>query len=204
MSHQGAQEIKMEIPHPEPPESHEAGNGNAASENEQILQPQKDDINYTGLLKLIFKPGETVLSPEFMNDHDIQPGNQVAIMDGKDFDARKFGYTKMVADSDQFIFYFVKKSYNLKKQYKIFECCYKNEKGERACTKVIHGITKFFCHLMTHTKQKPHRCTYANCSASFCQIGNLRKHLETHEGIKNFECEHCHRLYSKKYNLKMH
>ena len=139
-----------------------------------------------------------------MNDHDIQPGNQVAILDGKDFDARKFGYNKTIASNNQFVFYFVKKSFNLKKQYRIFECCFKNEQGERCCNKVIHGIAKFYCHLMTHTKEKPHRCTYHACEASFCQIGNLRKHLETHEGIKKFQCDRCHRHYSKKYNLKMH
>ena len=50
-----------------------------------------------------------------MTTHNIEPGNQVAILEGKDFDARKFGHNKMVASSDQFIFYFVKKSQNLKK-----------------------------------------------------------------------------------------
>ena len=50
-----------------------------------------------------------------MTEHDIQPGNQVAILQGKHFDASKFGYNKMVPCSDQFIFYFVKKSINLKK-----------------------------------------------------------------------------------------
>jgi len=50
----------------------------------------------------------------------------VAILDGKDFDARKFGYTNFVAESNQFKFYYVKKGHNLKKQYKIFECQYKD------------------------------------------------------------------------------
>jgi hypothetical protein len=50
-----------------------------------------------------------------MEAHDIQHGNQVAILPGRDFDARKFGYNKIIAESDQFTFYFVKKSQNLKK-----------------------------------------------------------------------------------------
>jgi len=50
-----------------------------------------------------------LLSQDFMNSHDIQVDNQVAILEGKDFDPRKFGYRKLVANSDQFMFYFVKK-----------------------------------------------------------------------------------------------
>ena len=108
------------------------------------------------MLSLHFKPSQELLSEEFMETHNIQVDNQVAILDGKDFDARRFGYNKIIADSDQFTFYYVKKSSNLKQQYKIFGCRYQDEMGGEPCDKVIHGITKFYSHLMTHTKEKPH------------------------------------------------
>ena len=62
------------------------------------------------MMSLNFNLSQDVLSDDFMDAHDIQHDNQVAILDGKDFDARKFGYNKIVADSDQFTFYYVKKS----------------------------------------------------------------------------------------------
>ena len=139
-----------------------------------------------------------------MNAHDIQVNNQVAIVEGKDFDARSFGYRKRIANCDKFTLYYVRKSQNLKQQHKIFKCHYKDEDKNEPCDKVIHGITKFYCHMMSHTKEKPFRCTFDNCNTSFCQMGNLRMHIQSHDGVKKYSCKKCGRFYSKKHNLNMH
>ena len=51
-------------------------------------------------MSLDFHPSQELLSKEFMEAHDIQQDNQVAILDGKDFDARKFGYSNVIPGSD--------------------------------------------------------------------------------------------------------
>ena len=65
-----------------------------------VPQHRTVEYNYKGVLSLQFQPSQEVLTKEFMDEHDIQIDNQVAILDGKDFDARKFGYNKIIADSD--------------------------------------------------------------------------------------------------------
>lgn len=113
-----------------------------------------------------------------------------------------FGYSDHVPNSTNYVFYFIKKEDNLKKQYRLFEC-HHEEDGE-CCNKVIQGMSKFFAHLRVHTREKPYKCTYQNCGSAFCQMGNLQKHIEAHAGIKKFKCTHCERQFSKNFNLKIH
>ena len=66
-----------------------------------------------------------------MEANDIIPDNKVSIVLGKDFNPRLFGFADHIPASDEFIFYFIKKEENLKKQYRLFECHHCDEDGNR-------------------------------------------------------------------------
>ena len=46
-------------------------------------------------------------------------------------------------------------------------------------------------HMMTHTEEKPHKCTI--CNKSFNQAGNLRRHMLFHTGEKPHKCKRCNK-----------
>ena len=102
-----------------------------------------------------------------MGANDIDPSNQVAIVNGRDFNPREFGYPDHIPASDQFVFYFIKKDVSLKRHYRLFECHYCDTEGTQQCNTTFKGISKFFSHLRVHTKEKPFKCTYSNCGLTF-------------------------------------
>lgn len=55
---------------------------------------------------------------------------------------------------------------------------------------------------MTHSKEKPHKCTL--CSKSFPTPGDLKSHMYVHSGSWPFKCHICNRGFSKQTNLKNH
>ena len=73
-----------------------------------------------------------------MKINKIKPGFKVSIIHGKNFNPRMFGYADHVPDSVKYIFYYIKKNNNSKKQYRLFECNHSNSKtGKRECHRVI-------------------------------------------------------------------
>ena len=87
-------------------------------------------------MNLSFQNSPDVLSTEFMETNDIDSDSKVAIVQGRDFNPREFGFTEHVPTSDQFVFYFIKKDHNLKKQYRLFECQHRDEDG-KACNTIF-------------------------------------------------------------------
>jgi len=73
-----------------------------------------------------------------MKSYKIKAGYKVSIIQGQDFNPRMFGYADHIPDSTNYIFYYIKKDDNLKKQYRLFECNHTNSKtGKRECHRVI-------------------------------------------------------------------
>ena len=85
-----------------------------ASINKPVENRVKIQVNCSGVNDLNFSMAQNVLSKYFMDLHNVQKNNEVAIVQGKDFNPRKFGYRKIVANSDDFVMYFVKKGQSLK------------------------------------------------------------------------------------------
>ncbi|XP_037719982.1 zinc finger protein 575-like [Drosophila subpulchrella] len=56
-------------------------------------------------------------------------------------------------------------------------------------------------HLLSHKKDRPHRCSY--CPKSFTHANTLSQHIRTHiDGL--FKCPQCSKTYSHKSTLKNH
>ena len=44
-------------------------------------------------------------------------------------------------------------------------------------------------HMRRHTGEKPHRCTFENCTKAYSRLENLKTHLRSHTGEKPYSCE---------------
>ena len=59
-------------------------------------------------------------------------------------------------------------------------------------------------HRLTHTKEKPYKCTHDGCTKAFNQKFGLDQHLRFHNGEKPFSCNYCSLKFSKSSNLNNH
>jgi uncharacterized Zn-finger protein len=90
-------------------------------------------------------------------------------------------FSEFVPESNEFVVYQFLKNKE-KKHRKLFKCTH-----EESCHKVFVSASKLFSHMMSHTNDKPYKCTFPNCNISFGYKGNLNKHLKArHEGIKRY------------------
>jgi len=42
------------------------------------------------------------------------------------------------------------------------------------------------------------------CGTSYANIGNIKRHMNAHAGIKPFQCDQCEKTFTRKLNLQMH
>ena len=57
---------------------------------------------------------------------------------------------------------------------------------------------------MTHTGEKPYKCTYENCTAAFAQQQHLTGHMRSHTGEKPYQCAKCGKRFTRKANVQEH
>lgn len=72
-----------------------------------------------------------------------------------------------------------------------WEGCTRSERGFNARYKML-------VHCRTHTKEKPHICTFNNCTKAFSRAENLKIHIRSHTLEKPYKCNfpNCTKSYS--------
>ncbi|XP_050442212.1 oocyte zinc finger protein XlCOF28-like isoform X2 [Adelges cooleyi] len=57
-------------------------------------------------------------------------------------------------------------------------------------------------HMQTHSGLKPHQCSY--CNLSFLRLSHLQRHHRTHTGERPFTCTECPKSFSRSDKLRYH
>lgn len=57
-------------------------------------------------------------------------------------------------------------------------------------------------HMQTHSGVKPHQCNY--CNLSFLRLSHLQRHHRVHTGERPFLCDQCDKQFSRSDKLKQH
>lgn len=72
-----------------------------------------------------------------------------------------------------------------------WEGCLRSSRGFNARYKML-------VHCRTHTREKPHFCTYPNCDKAFSRAENLKIHIRSHTLEKPYRCSYpgCSKAYS--------
>ena len=69
---------------------------------------------------------------------------------------------------------------------KAFVCQWKDCSREEKPFKAQYMLV---VHMRRHTGEKPHRCTFENCTKAYSRLENLKTHLRSHTGEKPYSCE---------------
>ncbi|KAK7930370.1 hypothetical protein WMY93_006765 [Mugilogobius chulae] len=70
------------------------------------------------------------------------------------------------------------------------------------CGKSFEHKSHYDMHMLTHTGEKPYRCSV--CEKCFGLKSTLNTHMRTHSGEKAFKCTLCEKTFTQKVNLQMH
>jgi KRAB domain-containing zinc finger protein len=79
-----------------------------------------------------------------------------------------------------------------------FTCCY--------CGIRYKYIARFKRHLERHATDTPGvlKCLVADCTKTFTEAQELKKHVDTHDSENQYACQVCGKLFSSKFNLNKH
>uniref|UniRef100_A0A8C1NJE4 C2H2-type domain-containing protein n=1 Tax=Cyprinus carpio TaxID=7962 RepID=A0A8C1NJE4_CYPCA len=69
------------------------------------------------------------------------------------------------------------------------------------CTRAFTTSTKLNVHFMGHMDRQ---ITCPKCDKQFLKTDHLKKHLNSHDGKRDFICEKCNKGFLTKYHLTRH
>lgn len=70
------------------------------------------------------------------------------------------------------------------------------------CNKDFSSKTNLIRHMQTHDGVKPFQCNV--CGNSFTQNGSLKQHMHIHTGVRPFVCQYCNRGFTQSKSLTFH
>jgi uncharacterized Zn-finger protein len=71
-----------------------------------------------------------------------------------------------------------------------------------SCGKSFANKSNLKAHVLTHTGTRNFSCD--ECAKSFAKKSNLKAHVLTHTGTKNFSCDECAKSFAQKAHLTAH
>lgn len=88
-------------------------------------------------------------------------------------------------------------------RHRTYVCAESSEFQCEKCSKIFRNIANFKRHERRGCElKKAFNCVI--CSAAFTQKANLKVHLKTHLNIREYQCPHCERYFSRNTFLKNH
>lgn len=80
--------------------------------------------------------------------------------------------------------------------------CYPSELFCRICERGFQNKQNMKRHMQTHSGVKPHQCKF--CELSFLRLSHLQRHHRVHTGERPFSCDQCDKQFSRSDKLKQH